>query len=158
MTTAETSVADLDQFSWAVRLADVLQLIPVPASRTQEINPEVVNGGFAVCELQVNGAALAFPHGVLPLIFGECTPSPAPGASDNLGFSKAKRILAGVFSLSKRNGGHRNPLARNEDAGNPLSQSVLLQFNSHLMTKIFNEVYLLNLIHVLAPFFIRRIT
>jgi hypothetical protein len=65
MTTAETSVADLDQFSWAVGLANVLQLIPVPTSRAQEINPEVVNGGFAVCELQVSGASLALPHGSL---------------------------------------------------------------------------------------------
>jgi hypothetical protein len=59
------SFADLDQFQRAAGPADVLQLVPVPAPRAQEINAEVINCGLAIGELQFNGASLAFPHGDL---------------------------------------------------------------------------------------------
>lgn len=81
MKSSTSSVADLDQFSWAVGLADVLQLIPVPASRAKEVSAEVVNGGLAVCELQVSGASLALPHCSL-LRVKNSTSQPAVFAAD----------------------------------------------------------------------------
>lgn len=63
---ARCLVADLDEFQRAIRLADVLQLVPVPAARAKEMAAEVINGRLDLGKLQICSASPASPHGAPP--------------------------------------------------------------------------------------------
>jgi hypothetical protein len=61
------SVADLNQLNGPVGLADVLELVSVPATGTEEIATKVVNSRLDLGELPVSSAAFASPHDEPPL-------------------------------------------------------------------------------------------
>lgn len=173
MTTAENSVADLDQLSWAVGLADVLQLIPVPASRTQEINPKVVNGGLAVCELDVSGASLALSHPDPLSNFGQMVTTnifkrragchdrllelSSPDTTDDFCFCYAQRVLSGIFSILKCFYRHCKSLAQHQCARTPFSIVILRHLNDDLFSENLDQLDMLRLVHAISPFNTRRL-
>lgn len=64
------SVADLNQIQRATRPSDILEFIPVSASRAQEVDTKVIDCGFAFIEAKLDRAAFAGPHGHLLTVRG----------------------------------------------------------------------------------------
>jgi hypothetical protein len=56
------SVGNLDQFYRAAGLSDVLELIPVPATRAEEVAAKAIDCRLAFGKLHSGSASQAFPH------------------------------------------------------------------------------------------------
>ena len=64
--TSRNLVASLNQLEILMRLAHVLELIPVATSRAKEVAAEVVDGWLNLGKFQINGASFASLHGAPP--------------------------------------------------------------------------------------------